>query len=80
MAKRLLVKIIELYQKTLSPDHGPMKSMHAQGYCKFRPTCSEYAKQAIEKHGAVKGVKLAARRVSRCHPWKEVTYDPIKQE
>jgi putative membrane protein insertion efficiency factor len=45
--------------------------------CRFTPTCSEYAKQAILKHGIAKGFKLAARRFSRCHPWGGSGYDPV---
>lgn len=45
--------------------------------CRYTPTCSEYAKQAVLKHGLFKGSKLAARRISKCHPWGGSGYDPV---
>ena len=56
----LLVKLVRLYQLTLSPFIG--------GQCRFYPTCSAYAITAIERHGALRGVWLAARRLGRCQP------------
>ena len=46
--------------------------------CRFHPTCSEYMKEAIEKHGVVKGVGLGLRRLSRCHPFHEGGFDPVR--
>ncbi len=45
--------------------------------CRFQPTCSAYALEALEKHGAIRGTVLAARRVGRCHPWGKDGYDPV---
>ncbi|WNB17337.1 membrane protein insertion efficiency factor YidD [Marivirga arenosa] len=45
--------------------------------CRFTPTCSEYTKQAILKHGLLKGSKLSAKRISKCHPWGGSGYDPV---
>jgi putative membrane protein insertion efficiency factor len=45
--------------------------------CRFTPTCSEYTKQAILKYGLVKGSKLSAKRISKCHPWGGSGYDPV---
>ncbi|HLC44162.1 MAG TPA: membrane protein insertion efficiency factor YidD, partial [Patescibacteria group bacterium] len=56
--KKILINIIELYQRTLSPDHGWFSHSHPIGYCKFEPTCSEYTKLAIIKHGSLKGLVL----------------------
>ncbi|MFH1146066.1 MAG: membrane protein insertion efficiency factor YidD [bacterium] len=67
----LAVGIIGLYQRTLSPDHGWMKNYWQHGFCRFYPTCSEYARQAIITHGFGKGMLLAAKRVSQCHPWSD---------
>jgi uncharacterized protein len=45
--------------------------------CRFAPSCSEYAEQAIDRHGALKGTYLALKRLARCHPWSAGGYDPI---
>lgn len=45
--------------------------------CRFQPTCSQYAAEAIKKHGAWKGGRLAIRRISKCHPWGGSGYDPV---
>lgn len=45
--------------------------------CRYQPTCSAYALEALEKHGAFKGTWLAARRIGRCHPWGSDGYDPV---
>jgi len=46
--------------------------------CRFHPTCSEYMKEAIEKHGAIKGVGLGLHRLSRCHPFHQGGFDPVR--
>jgi putative membrane protein insertion efficiency factor len=66
---RLLVLPIRFYQLCISPLLGPS--------CRFTPTCSEYARQALIKHGPVKGLWLAFRRLLRCHPWGGSGYDPV---
>lgn len=68
MLKTIAVKCIEIYQKTLSPDHGLMRKFFPGGYCKFTPTCSDYAKEAILKYGFFKGVFKGVRRVFKCNP------------
>lgn len=60
---------IVLYQKTLSPDHGPSKQLFPSGYCPFSPTCSDYGYQAYKKYGVIKGTYKTAWRIARCHPW-----------
>lgn len=65
----LLCVPIIFYQKFISPFTPPS--------CRFTPTCSEYAKQALRKHGPVKGLILAIRRLLRCHPWGGSGYDPV---
>ncbi|MGD0976721.1 MAG: membrane protein insertion efficiency factor YidD [Minisyncoccia bacterium] len=65
--KSFILKIIRLYQKTLSPDHGFL-NMGAMR-CRFYPSCSEYTYQAIEKFGVAKGVLLGGWRILRCNPW-----------
>jgi len=78
LLKRFLILIIKLYQKTLSFDHGFLRHYYPHGYCRFRPTCSEYAIQAIEKHGIIKGTIKASWRILRCNPWNKGGYDPLK--
>lgn len=68
--KRLLLFLIRFYRRYISPMHAPC--------CRFTPTCSTYAMQAIEKYGARKGGYLALRRVLRCHPfYKGDLNDPV---
>jgi putative membrane protein insertion efficiency factor len=62
-----LVVVVYLYQKTLSLDHGPLKFLHPYGYCKFYPTCSEYAKQVLVKDGVL-GLSKIFKRVISCTP------------
>lgn len=70
--RNLIMGLLWLYQKILSPDHSFWaKAVHVRGYCKFNPTCSEYAKQALKKYGFVKGLFKGAYRVGRCNPWSD---------
>jgi len=77
--KYLMLLVIRSYQKTLSPDHGFIKHYFPHGFCRFHPSCSEYALQAIEKHGAAKGIWLAIKRVGRCNPLSEPAIDQVPQ-
>jgi uncharacterized protein len=72
------IKILRIYQKTLSFDHGFFKYLFPYGYCRFKPTCSEYAISAIEKYGLFRGGVKAAWRVMRCNPWNKGGWDPVK--
>ncbi|MBI2464224.1 membrane protein insertion efficiency factor YidD [Candidatus Peregrinibacteria bacterium] len=67
----LLLLIISAYQKTLSPDHGPLRHVFPFGWCKFNPTCSQYASQSIQKYGVVKGIVKSIWRILRCNPWSQ---------
>lgn len=67
--KYLILFLIRLYQKTISPDHGWVPILRLLGQCRHWPTCSEYTYQAIEKNGAFKGLWLGLKRISTCHPW-----------
>jgi putative membrane protein insertion efficiency factor len=67
--RRALTLLIRLYRYIISPLLGPN--------CRFYPTCSCYAEQAIHIHGALRGSLLAVRRISRCHPWNAGGYDPV---
>lgn len=66
---RLLLALIRAYRYLLSPWWG--------GGCRFTPSCSTYAMEAIERHGSVRGGWLALRRIARCHPWCAGGFDPV---
>ncbi len=68
---------IRLYQKTLSVDHGLLKFVYPGGACKFHPTCSQYAYEAVARHGVGRGSWLALQRVGRCHPWSAGGIDDV---
>lgn len=74
----LAVKILRIYQKTLSFDHGVFKFLYPNGFCRFRPTCSDYAIEALKKYGFIKGGFKALGRVARCHPFNPGGFDPLK--
>jgi uncharacterized protein len=78
MLKNSLLKVIRLYQKTLSPDTGWFKVYYPHGFCRFHPHCSEYSYQAIDKHGILKGGIKAIWRIMRCNPLSKGGHDPIK--
>ena len=71
MIANLLIKLIHLYQKIPGPWHNA---------CKFKPTCSEYAIQALETHGAFKGSLLTIWRILRCNPFSKGGFDPVPQK
>jgi len=64
--------LIKLYRYTLSPYIG--------NQCRFYPSCSHYAEDALKEYGAVRGIILAIKRIFRCHPWHEGGYDPIPEK
>ena len=63
------IALIKIYQWVISPWLGPS--------CRYTPTCSHYAAEALKKHGLIKGMWLAVKRISRCHPWGGSGYDPV---
>ena len=67
--KKILIKLIELYQAT---------PISAHSSCKFTPTCSEYTKEAIQKYGALRGTFKGIKRILRCNPFNKGGYDPVK--
>jgi putative membrane protein insertion efficiency factor len=69
IAARVVVAAIELYRRLLSPLLGR--------HCRYEPTCSAYALEAVRTHGAARGAALAVRRVARCHPWAPGGVDPV---
>lgn len=78
MAKLLVLKLIRLYQKYLSFDTGLFRILFlTEKTCRFTPRCSEYAHQAIDKYGIIKGGALGLKRLVRCHPWNPGGHDPV---
>lgn len=72
---RLLIKLLRAYQLVVSPALHAL--LPAKSGCRFTPTCSQYAIEALQAHGALHGLWLAARRLARCHPWGGHGYDPV---
>ena len=66
-----LILPIKFYRRCISPMTPPS--------CRFTPTCSQYAIEALRKHGPLKGLYLAVRRILRCHPWSKGGYDPAPE-
>lgn len=69
-----LILTIRIYQWTLSP----VLSALLGGTCRFEPSCSRYAVEALRKHGLLRGSVMAVKRISRCHPWHEGGFDPVE--
>ena len=70
MMKKAVFFLIRFYRKNISPYKSYTR-------CKYFPTCSEYAIEAVEKYGVFKGSYLGIKRILRCHPWSEGGYDPV---
>ncbi|MCY6356376.1 membrane protein insertion efficiency factor YidD [Clostridium sp. ZS2-4] len=68
--KKILINVIKFYRKYISPFKRPC--------CRFYPTCSQYAIEAIQKYGALKGGIMAIKRIVRCNPFSKGGYDPVK--
>ncbi len=75
--QKAAIYIIKIYQKTFSPDHGIFKHKYPFGFCRFKPTCSEYSIKALEKHGFIKGGLMSIWRVLRCNPFNKGGWDPV---
>ena len=69
--RAVLIALIRAYQWFISPLLGP--------HCRFYPSCSQYAREAIERHGTLRGSGLALRRLLRCHPWHPGGVDPVPE-
>lgn len=72
---RICIFLIRVYQRLLSP--VKMAIFGPPGACRFSPSCSEYAAEALQTHGLLRGAALSARRLCRCHPWGGCGYDPV---
>ena len=70
LAQRLVLAPVQLYRRFLSP-------LKAQPSCRFHPTCSAYAAEAITRHGVFKGTGLSLRRLAKCHPFHPGGFDPV---
>lgn len=78
MIIKILTKAIKIYQTVLSPDHSFWGNQRfPYGYCRFSPSCSEYGKQALEKHGLVGGLWRVVARIGRCNPFHPGGFDPV---
>ena len=69
--KKAVIKVIRIYQLVLSPTLG--------GNCRFQPTCSQYAIDALNEHGIFKGVFLSLKRIAKCHPFHPGGFDPVNK-
>ncbi len=72
IVKWILIGLLRAYRLLISPLYGQV--------CRYHPTCSAYALDAVTRHGAAKGSWLAVRRVGRCHPWAAGGYDPVPEQ
>jgi putative membrane protein insertion efficiency factor len=68
--KQIVLFVVRAYRLLLSPYLPPS--------CRYQPTCSQYAEEALDKYGALKGGMIALKRISRCHPWGGSGYDPLR--
>ena len=68
--KQIVIFLVRAYRLLLSPYLPPS--------CRYLPTCSQYAEEALDKYGALKGGMIALKRISRCHPWGGNGYDPLR--
>jgi uncharacterized protein len=73
--QHFLIFAIRAYRWTISP--AQLFLFGATGGCRFTPTCSQYALEAVQTHGAFAGVTLGAKRICRCHPWGDCGHDPV---
>jgi len=80
MVKKAILGFIRIYQKYFSLDQGMLgKALGTRGLvCRFKPTCSEYTYQAVERYGVIKGGLMGAKRVLRCNPFCKGGEDPLK--
>jgi putative membrane protein insertion efficiency factor len=80
MIVQLLIWIVMIYQRTLSLDHGPLRHVFRLRFCRFKPTCSSYALDALRGYGFTQGIRLSLGRIIRCHPWGGHGWDPVPEK
>jgi len=78
--KKLTLFIIKIYQKVFSLDQGIPSFFHSTRICRFHPSCSQYAYEAVEKFGVRVGIWMGIKRISRCHPWNDGGWDPVPKK
>ncbi|OGD66259.1 membrane protein insertion efficiency factor YidD [Candidatus Berkelbacteria bacterium RIFCSPHIGHO2_12_FULL_36_9] len=76
--KKIILLFIKFYQRTISLDHGFLSKLFPYGYCRYKPTCSNYTYQAVEKYGVIKGITIGIWRILRCNPLSKGGWDPVK--
>jgi putative membrane protein insertion efficiency factor len=77
--KEVILKSIKFYRKFRFFHSHLFKILFlTDSVCRFSPTCSEYTYQAVQKYGAVRGVRMGIFRIMKCHPWSKGGYDPVK--
>ena len=79
LPKLAVLKTIRVYQRLISPDHGPLRVLYPHGFCRFHPSCSSYTYQAVERFGIIRGLSLGAWRIFRCTPWSAGGVDPVPE-
>lgn len=75
---KIVLLCIALYQRTLSPDHGPLKNLFPYGFCPQHPTCSTFAAVTIAKRGIIIGAVLTFGRMLACHPWRKPSDEKLR--
>ena len=70
LMQHLLIILVSFYKQAVSP--------YVRARCRFLPTCSDYMREAVERHGSAKGVWMGLRRLARCHPFQARGYDPVR--
>ena len=76
LGQRAAIRLIRWYQASFSPDHGIWSYRYPYGYCRFTPTCSQYAADAIAKYGVLSGIARGTWRIIRCNPWNRGGSEP----
>lgn len=79
LPRNAIAALLALYQRTLSPDYGPLRHFFPYGFCRHSPTCSAYALRQILARGAVVGSLLSLRRLLTCHPWRKLSDEKLKE-
>lgn len=77
--RKLALFLIKTYQKSFFARSEILKALFlSEAACRFRPTCSEYTYQAIDRYGIMRGSLLGLKRITKCHPWNKGGFDPVR--